>query len=131
MSFKVTSPKDIPSSIDYNTALVIVLSLALGTAMMQSGAASLVANGVISAFLPLGKGGVLFGIYFLGALLAAYITTKASVAIVFPVALSVALQLGVNPNLCVCSCLFSGVYIHNPHGMSPIYGVWSGGLFLH
>lgn len=117
MIFKVTNPKDIPSSIDYNTALVIVLSLALGTAMMKSGAASIVANGVISAFLPLGKVGVLFGIYFLGGLLAAYITTKASVAIVFPVALSVAQQLGVNPEPFVFAVAYSAACTFiTPHG---------------
>ena len=95
MIFKVTTPREIPASIDYNLAMVIVLSLALGTAMMKSGAATLVADGIISVFLPIGKIGVLLGIYLITAILAAYITTKASVAIVFPVALSVAQQLGV------------------------------------
>lgn len=84
MMLKVISPTDIPKNIDYNLALVIVMSLALGTAMIKSGAADLVANGVISAFLPLGKIGVLLGIYLITAILAAYITTKAAVAIVFP-----------------------------------------------
>lgn len=117
MIFKVTNPKDIPSSIDYNTALVIVLSLALGTAMMKSGAANIVANGVISAFMPLGKVGVLFGIYFLGGLLAAYITTKASVAIVFPIALSVAQQLGVSPEPFVFAVAYSAACTFiTPHG---------------
>jgi len=95
MIFKVTNPKDIPNNIDYNLAMVIVLSLALGTAMIKSGAANMLANGVISAFFPFGKVGVLLGIYLITALLSAYITTKAAVALVFPVALSVAQQLGV------------------------------------
>jgi di/tricarboxylate transporter len=55
----------------------------------------MLANGVISAFFPFGKVGVLLGIYLITALLSAYITTKAAVALVFPVALSVAQQLGV------------------------------------
>jgi di/tricarboxylate transporter len=117
MVFKVTNPKDIPSSIDYNLALVIVLSLALGTAMMKSGAANLVANGVISAFLPLGKVGVLFGIYLITAILAAYITTKAAVAIVFPVALSVAQQLGVSALPFILSVAYaSACTFITPHG---------------
>ncbi len=94
MILKVTSPREIPHSIDYNLALVIVLSLALGTAMIKSGAAVLAANGIISLFLPLGRIGVLLGIYVITAILAAYITTKAAVAIVFPIALSVSQQLG-------------------------------------
>jgi di/tricarboxylate transporter len=95
MILKITHPKDIPGNIDYNIAMIIVLSLALGTAMMKSGAAEMIANTVISVFFPFGKTGVLAGIYLVTALLAAYITSKASVAIVFPVAMSVAQQLGV------------------------------------
>ncbi len=117
MLLKVTHPKDIPSNIDYNLAMVIVLSLALGTAMMKSGAADLVANGVISAFFPFGKVGVLIGVYFITALLAAYITTKAAVAIVFPIALSVAQQLGVSgmPFVLAVSYAAACTFI-TPHG---------------
>jgi len=115
--FKVFNPKDIPYSIDYNLALVIVLALALGTAMMKSGAASLMANGLISAFLPMGTTGVLFGIYLLTAILAAYITTKAAVAVVFPVALTVAQQLGVpgTPFVLVVAYAAACTFI-TPHG---------------
>lgn len=95
MILKITHPKDIPGNIDYNMAMIIVLSLALGTAMMKSGAAEMIANVVISVFFPFGKTGVLAGIYLIATLLAAYITSKASVAIVFPIAMSVAEQLGV------------------------------------
>jgi di/tricarboxylate transporter len=95
MIFKVTNPKELPNNIDYNLALVIVLSLALGTAMIKSGAADLIANGIISALIPFGKVGVLFGIYIVTSLLAAYITTKAAMATVFPIAISVAHQIGV------------------------------------
>ncbi|MBN2480858.1 MAG: SLC13 family permease [Bacteroidales bacterium] len=117
MLFKITSPKEIPRNIDYNTALVIVLSLALGTAMMKSGAANIVANGVISAFLPLGRVGVLFGIYIITGLLAAYITTKAAVAIVFPIAMSVAQQLGVNPLPFVFALAYAATCTFiTPHG---------------
>ncbi|MBN2813139.1 MAG: anion permease, partial [Bacteroidales bacterium] len=117
MLLKVTHPKDIPSNIDYNLAMVIVLSLALGTAMMKSGAADLVANYVISAFFPFGKVGVLIGVYFITALLAAYITTKAAVAIVFPIALSVAQQLGVSgmPFVLAVSYAAACTFI-TPHG---------------
>jgi di/tricarboxylate transporter len=117
MIFKVTNPRDIPGSIDYNLALVIVMSLALGTAMMKSGAAGIVANGVISLFLPMGKVGVLLGIYLITALLAAYITTKAAVAIVFPVALSVAQQLDVTAIPFVLAVAYAAACTFiTPHG---------------
>jgi di/tricarboxylate transporter len=126
MIFRVTNPKELPNNIDYNLALVIVLSLALGTAMMKSGAASLLANGFISAFFPFGMIGVLLGIYFVTSLLAAYITSKAAVALVFPIAISVAQQLGVpaTPFILVVAYAAACTFI-TPHGYDTnlmVYG---------
>jgi len=97
MIFKITNPKELPKSLDYNLALIIVLSLALGTAMIKTNAAALIADGMISMFMPLGRVGVLFGIYLITTILAAYITNKASVGIIFPIAIAVANNLNVNP----------------------------------
>jgi len=117
MLLKVTTPKEIPQSIDYNLAMVIVMSLALGTAMMKSGAATLVADALIAVFLPFGKTGVLLGIYAITGLLAAYITTKAAVAIVFPVALSMAQQLGVTGTPFVLAVAYAAACTFiTPHG---------------
>jgi di/tricarboxylate transporter len=114
---KVSHPREIPHSIDYNLALVIVLSLAFGTAMMKSGAADLLAQGVISAFFPLGKVAVLTGIYLITAFLSAYFTTKASVAIIFPVALSVAQQLGISGTPFVLAVAYAAACTFiTPHG---------------
>ncbi len=97
MIFKITTPKELPKSLDYNLALIIVLSLALGTAMIKTNAAELLADGMISLFMPLGRVGVLFGVYLITTILAAYITNKASVGIIFPIALVVAENLNVSP----------------------------------
>lgn len=94
---KLTTPRDIPRSIDYNLAIIIVLSLALGTAMVKSGAADLVARGIINLFSPLGKTGILTGIFFITSILAAYITSKAAAAIVFPISVATAVTLDLNP----------------------------------
>lgn len=93
----ITTPKDLPRGIDYDLGLIIVMSLALGTAMIKSGAAHIIANGFIAAFLPLGKVGILFGIYLITAFLAAYITNKAAVAIIFPISLTMSVTLDLNP----------------------------------
>jgi len=105
---KVTSPKEIPASIDYNLALIIVLSLALGTAMIKSGAAAIFASGMISVFLPFGKTGVLFGVYLLTSLLTLLISSKAAIAIAFPIALSVAFTLGINPVPFILAVAYAG-----------------------
>lgn len=90
---KVTNPKDLPKGIDYDLVLIIVMSLALGTAMIKSGAADLIANFFITIFLPFGKIGIIFGIYLITAFMGAYITNKAAVAIIFPISLTMAVNL--------------------------------------
>jgi di/tricarboxylate transporter len=95
--FRITTPKDLPKGIDYDLALIIVMSLALGTAMIKTGAADLIADAFISVFLPLGNVGVLLGVYLVTTLLAAYITNKASVGIIFPIAITMADTLALDP----------------------------------
>lgn len=90
-------PKDLPKSIDYNLAMIIAMSLALGTAMINTGVAANVASVIINVFQPLGILGLLFGLYFITAILAAYITNKASVAIIFPIAIALAIDLNCSP----------------------------------
>jgi di/tricarboxylate transporter len=97
MALKVTHPKELPKSIDYNLALIIVLALALGTAMIKSGTADLIANVLINIFIPFGKIWLLFGFYLITTLLAAYITNTAAVGIIFPIALTAARNLDISP----------------------------------
>jgi di/tricarboxylate transporter len=94
---RIASPKDIPKAIDYNLAIIIVLSLALGTAMVKTGMADIIANFIISVFRPFGPLGMLFGIFMITNLLASYITNKAAAAIVFPISVSAAINMGLPP----------------------------------
>ncbi len=93
----VVSSKDLPKSIDYNLAVIIALSLALGTAMIKTGVAAMIADFMISVLFPFGNMAVLFGIYLITTILAAYITNKAAVAVVFPISLTAAHSLGLDP----------------------------------
>ncbi len=97
LALNITNPKEIPKNVDFDLALIIGLSLALGTAMIKTGAAGLIANLLINVFVPLGPVGLLFGIYLITSFLAAYITNKASVAIIFPISLTMASNLDLNP----------------------------------
>ena len=97
LAMQVTHPRELPGAIDYNLALIIVLSLALGTAMIKTGTADLVADGVIRLFRPLGVIGILTGIYLITTILAAYITSKAAAAIIFPIALTTSVNLSMDP----------------------------------
>ena len=94
---KIASPKDIPKSIDYNLALIIVLALSLGTAMIKTGMADMIADFIISVFKPFGPFGLLLGIFLITNLLASYITNKAAAAIIFPISVTAGLNLGLSP----------------------------------
>lgn len=126
MILGITTPKDLPKSLDYNLALIIVLSLALGTAMIKTQAADLIADGFITLFMPLGKVGILFGIYLITTVLAAYITNKASVGIIFPIAITIASNLNLSPTPFVLVVAYaSAANFMTPHGYQTnlmVYG---------
>jgi di/tricarboxylate transporter len=122
----ITTPKELPKSLDYNLALIIVLSLALGTAMIKSHAADIIAHGFIRLFYPLGNVGILFGIYIITAILAAYITTKAAVGIIFPIAITIAMDLSLPVMPFVLTVAYAAAQnFMTPHGFQTnlmVYG---------
>lgn len=94
LAAKITTPKELPKSIDYNLAIIIVLAMALGTAMTKTGLADIIAHFFIGVFKPFGAVGLLAGIFLITNLLGAYITVKAAVAIIFPIAVTAAIHMG-------------------------------------
>ena len=104
----ISSPKDIGKSIDFNLVLVIALSLALGTAMVKTGLADFVSHNTFELLTPLGIVGVMSGIFILTNFLGAIVTNKAAVALVFPIAITLALNLGLNPKPFILLVAFAG-----------------------
>jgi di/tricarboxylate transporter len=70
MLLKIASPKDIPKSIDFNLAIIIALSLAIGTAMIKTGMADLISNYLVKFFIPFGPVALLAGIFIITNILA-------------------------------------------------------------
>lgn len=104
----VASPKDIGKSIDFNLVLVIALSLALGTAMVKTGLADWVSNNTFEMLTPFGIVGVMTGIFVLTNLLGAIVTNKAAVALIFPIALTMAINLNLDPKPFILLVAFAG-----------------------
>jgi di/tricarboxylate transporter len=94
---KIANPKEVFYSLDYNLGLIIVMTLALGTAMYKTGLAERFAWWMIGLTRPFGLIGIMTGIYLATALLAAYVNNKAALTLVFPVSLLAAINLGLNP----------------------------------
>lgn len=82
-------------SVDWSVLIVIAAALALGRALEQSGAANMIANGVIGV---VGSNPwlVLLGMYAVTSFFTEIITNNAAVAISFPIAQAVAHSLGVD-----------------------------------
>jgi di/tricarboxylate transporter len=109
MIFNIASPKDVHKSLDLNLAIIIAMSLALGIAMVKTGVAHAIAVNFIQALKPFGEVGLLAGIFVITNLLASYITNKASVALIFPISITVAQDLGLtDPTPFILVVAFAG-----------------------
>lgn len=105
---RVAKPNEIRNSIDFNLALIIALGLALGKAMINTGAAAFLATGFMS--LTDGSGPVLMlaAIFIFNNLLTSFMTSKAAVAITLPIALTMANIQGLPLEPFILVVAFSG-----------------------
>ena len=94
---KVASPKELYKGLNYNLIFIIALSLALGMAMMKTDIAYSLSHSFLEFIKPYGIVTLLLGIFFITNMLASVITNIGAVAIVFPISLSLAAQLGADP----------------------------------
>jgi di/tricarboxylate transporter len=94
---KLINPKELPKMVDFNLAIIIAMSLALGIAMLKSGVANHIGYFLVDILIPFGTLTILFGIYIISAILSAYVTNKAAVAILFPIMLTIAVKMNTDP----------------------------------
>lgn len=89
----ITTPRKVEKAMDFQLGLIIAMALALGSAMTKTGVAENMAQIIIEIFKPFGTWSLLAGIYLITTILAAFITNVASVAIIFPISLTLANDL--------------------------------------
>lgn len=83
--------------IDFRLLILIAGMSAMGVAMMNSGAAAWISNGVVEQFKPFGLHAIMTGFVILTVLLTQPMSNAAAALVVLPVALETAQTLGVNP----------------------------------
>ncbi len=86
---------DLKSKVDFDLIIIIAMGLALGKGMINSGLASLLADSITGL---IGQGGIwllMAGLFLVTNLLTAFMTSKAAVAIVLPIALSLAYAMSI------------------------------------
>lgn len=93
---RVVTLRDARRFIDANVLLLMATSFGLGIAVEKSGLAASLANLVVSAATPLGSYGLLVAVLAATMLVTEVISNTAAAALMFPIAIAVAEQAGVN-----------------------------------
>jgi len=89
--------KHLKTNLDMSLLLMIGSSLGLSQVLSDYGVADLMAQGIIGLFGQGAPWGALLGIYLATVLITELVTNNAAAALIFPIALSSAQQLGVDP----------------------------------
>ncbi|CAI8333002.1 MAG: Sodium-dependent dicarboxylate transporter SdcS [Opitutia bacterium UBA7350] len=125
-------PKEAYASIEWSILVIIFGMLALGVAMDSTGASLLIAEGLIifvNSIVPLHLQTVamLLVIYVMTSVFTEFLSNNAAVALMVPIALGVALALGVDPRpFVIGTCVAASASFATPIGYQTntyIYGV--------
>lgn len=84
--------------IEWKAVFLIAGMLPLGVALDQTGAAKLIAAGVVSLVGPLGPNGVMFGLMALTFLATCFVPTAALVVLMAPIVFSTSSSMGLSPH---------------------------------
>jgi len=96
-AFRIFSAKKYTKPINWDVLITVAAAFGISRALQNSGAADLIAHSTINISKSLGPIGVLAAIYILTNIFTEIITNNAAAALTFPIALSAAAQLGVDP----------------------------------
>ncbi|MCB9186231.1 MAG: SLC13 family permease [Flavobacteriales bacterium] len=95
----ILTATEVRKGLDVNLLTIMAFGLALGKALINSGAADIIAETVLNVGKNLGPIAVIAGIFVVTNILGAYMTNKAAVALIFPISVSLAhsMNLPVEP----------------------------------
>ncbi len=99
-------PREAYDALDLPILVLIIGTLALGTALAATGAADLYARGFLTLFEGLGPRGVLAGLIVLTSLLSHFLSNNSTAVLVTPIALATAASLDVDPRPFVVAVCF-------------------------
>ena len=83
--------------INWQVLLAVGAAIGLGGALKETGAAAVIAEGVMGVVRPLGPHGVLFVMFVLVNVVTQFVTNVAAAVVMFPIVLASASSLGVSP----------------------------------
>ncbi len=93
---KLITLQNVKRDLDINLVVILVLSLALGQAMVKTGSGALIAHEVVNLLQPYGNIALLIGLAVITTILTSFITNVGAIAIAFPLALATIQDLNVD-----------------------------------
>ncbi|MEX0907276.1 MAG: SLC13 family permease [Gemmatimonadota bacterium] len=97
IGFGVLTPGEARNALDADVLVVIAASFGIGAAMEQSGLAAGLGEGIVGGFAQWGPVAVLLAVVLATVALTELITNNAAAVLVFPIAISIAAELGLDP----------------------------------
>ncbi|WP_371017766.1 SLC13 family permease [Pseudalkalibacillus sp. JSM 102089] len=94
---KVVTPEEAKRSIQFNVLLLIASAFGIGMAILKTGTAEWIANGLVQVGRPFGIVAVLVLIYLLTNIFTEVITNSAAAVMMFPIGMEVADKMNVDP----------------------------------
>ncbi|OEF96819.1 SLC13 family permease [Desulfuribacillus alkaliarsenatis] len=94
---KCITPEDAKNSVQFSVLLVIASAFGIGIALQKSGAADFLAGYIVQASMLFGTVGLLIIIFIITAAFTEMITNNAAAVLMFPIGLSAAQQMNIEP----------------------------------
>lgn len=121
LAARCTTATKARQSVQWSVLIVIACGLGIAGAMQKTGAATAVAQLLVSMLRDIGPLGALLVIYVMCMLLAEFLQHSAAVAMMFPIAVATATQVGADPRPFViavaiaCTCCFASPVAYQTH----------------
>ncbi|MFT5618423.1 MAG: di/tricarboxylate transporter [Arenicella sp.] len=125
--------KEIKKTVDIDLIVLLVSALAIGKALISTGAADIVATGFVDLLLPIGKVAILIGLFVLTVTITSFVTNVAAISIMFPVAFALTQQLGLESGtpLYVAICFAASAAFITPVGYQTNWMVYGPGGYTN